>query len=105
MTQDERIEHLAQMTYRRYLQYYSGLPDDAFHSEYCRGSGSLLGAGGQAVSAADCWVPGGPAPRRRSASADTEDLLPGIGRTPQQDAKSDNGPTAPGPTATSRSSS
>ena len=60
MTRDEKIQRLTQMTYKHYLQYYWDCPDDAFFGEYWRGSGSLLGAGGQAVAAADCWVLGRP---------------------------------------------
>ena len=64
LTQAEKVQRLTQMTYKQYLQYYWDCPDDAFFGEYWRGSGSLLGAGGQAVSAADCWVLGPPGSRR-----------------------------------------
>ena len=94
MTQAEKIQRLTQMTYKQYLQYYWDCPDEAFHGEYWRGSGSLLGAGGQAVSASDCWVLGRPGFPSALGLGDTDDIVfPGIGRTPQQDAKSGSGPT------------
>ena len=94
MTQAEKVQRLTQMTYKQYLQYYWSCPDDAFHGEYWRGSGSLLGAGGQAVSAADCWVLGRPGfPSALGLPSTTDVVFPGIGRTPQQDSKSGSGPT------------
>ena len=94
MTQAEKIQRLTQMTYKQYLQYYWSCPDDAFFGEYWRGSGSLLGAGGQAVSAADCWVLGRPGfPSALGLPSTTDVVFPGIGRTPQQDSKSGSGPT------------
>ena len=94
MTRDEKIQRLTQMTYKHYLQYYWDCPDDAFFGEYWRGSGSLLGAGGQAVAAADCWVLGRPGFPSALGLGETDDIVfPGIGRTPQQDAKSGSGPT------------
>ena len=95
------------MTYKQYLQYYSGLPDEAFHGEYWRGSGSLLGAGGQAVSASDCWVLGRPGFPSAIGLGDTErHRVPrhradaAAGREVRQRAR-----RAPGRTGTSRSSS
>ena len=94
MTQAEKVQKLTQMTYKQYLQYYWDCPDEAFFGEYWRGSGSLLGAGGQAVSAADCWVLGRPGfPSALGLPSTTDVVFPGIGRTPQQDSKSGSGPT------------
>ncbi len=94
LTQAEKVQRLTQMTYKQYLQYYWDCPDDAFFGEYWRGSGSLLGAGGQAVSAADCWVLGRPGfPAALGLPSTTDVVFPGIGRTPQQDSKSGSGPT------------
>jgi spermidine dehydrogenase len=94
LTQAEKVQRLTQITYKQYLQYYWDCPDDAFHGEYWRGSGSLLGAGGQAVSAADCWVLGRPGFPAGLGLPDTTDVVfAGIGRTPQQDSKSAAGPT------------
>src|SRR6185312_681253 len=62
--------------------------------EYWRGSGGLLGAGGQAVSAADCWILGRPGFPDGVGLGDTEDIdLAGIGRTPFQDSRSGGVPT------------
>ena len=94
MTREEKIQRLTQMTYKQYLQRYWDCPDDAFHGEYWRGSGGLLGAGGQAVSASDCWLLGRPGFPDALDLGDTDDIVfPGIGRTPQQDAMSAGGPT------------
>ena len=68
--------------------------DEAFFGEYWRGSGGLLGAGGQAVSAADCWILGRPGFPDGVGLGDTEDIdLAGIGRTPYQDSRSTGGPS------------
>ena len=95
MTQAEKVQRLTQMTYKQYLQYYWGCPDEAFFGEYWRGSGSLLGAGGQAVSAARLL---GARPARLPVGARAPEhdrhRFPGIGRTPQQDSKSGQRPDA-----------
>lgn len=94
MTREEKIQRLTQMTYKQYLQRYWDCPDDAFFGEYWRGSGGLLGAGGQAVSASDCWILGRPGFPDALDLGDTDDIVfPGIGRTPQQDSMSAGGPT------------
>jgi spermidine dehydrogenase len=94
LTQAEKVQRLTQMTYKEYLQFYWDCPDQAFYGEYWRGSGSLLGAGGQAVTAADCWVLGRPGFPDALGLPDTTDIVfPGIGRTPQMDAMSASGPT------------
>jgi len=94
LTQAEKVQRLAQMTYKQYLQYYWECPDQAFYGEYWRGSGGLLGAGGEAVSAADCWVLGRPGFPDALGLPDTTDVVfPGIGRTLQMDAMSSSGPT------------
>lgn len=94
MTREEKIQRLTQMTYKQYLQRYWDCPDDAFFGEYWRGSGGLLGAGGQAVSASDCWVLGRPGfPDALDLGSLDDIVFPGIGRTPQQDSMSTGGPT------------
>jgi spermidine dehydrogenase len=94
MTAAEKIQRLTQITYKQYLQYYWGCPDEAFNGEYWRGSGSLLGAGGQAVAAADCWLLGRPGfPSALALGSTTNIAFPGIGRTPQMGAMSGSGPT------------
>jgi len=87
---EARIDYLTRITYKRYLTHHVGVTEEAFYGEYWRGSGGLLGTGGQAVSAADCWMLGRPGfPAALNLPADTEDLVfSGIGRTPQMDAKS-----------------
>ena len=76
------------------MRNHVGVNDEAFNGEYWRGSGGLLGAGGQAVSAADCWILGRPGFPDGVGLGDTEDIqLAGIGRTPYQDSRSNNGPT------------
>jgi spermidine dehydrogenase len=89
LTPEQKVEYLASITYKRYLAHHVGVTDEAFQGEYRRGSGGLLGAGGQAVSAADCWVLGRPGFPDALGLPDTENLVfPGMGRTPQMDAKS-----------------
>jgi spermidine dehydrogenase len=93
-TTAERLAYLASITYKQYLQDHVGINDEAFFGEYWRGSGSLLGAGGQAVSAADCWVLGRPGfPSSVNLGSETDVDFPGIGRTPWQDSRSSSGPT------------
>ncbi len=94
LTQDQKRAYLTSITYKQYLQDHVGVNDEAFFGEYWRGSGSLLGAGGQAVSAADCWILGRPGFPDAVGLGDTEDIdLPGIGRTPFQDSRSTSGAT------------
>jgi spermidine dehydrogenase len=94
LTQQQKRDYLTTITYKQYLRNHAGVNDEAFHGEYWRGSGGLLGAGGQAVSAADCWILGRPGFPDAVGLGDVEDIeLAGIGRTPYQDSRSDNGPT------------
>jgi spermidine dehydrogenase len=94
LSQSEKRDYLTAITYKQYLQDHAGVNDAAFYGEYWRGSGSLLGAGGQAVSAADCWILGRPGFPDAVGLGDTEDIeLAGIGRTPFQDSRSGSGPT------------
>ena len=89
LTQAQKRAYLTSITYKQYLQDHVGVNDEAFFGEYWRGSGSLLGAGGQAVSAADCWILGRPGFPDGVGLGDTEDIeLAGIGRTPFQDSRS-----------------
>ena len=91
LTQAQKRAYLTSITYKQYLQDHVGVNDEAFFGEYWRGSGSLLGAGGQAVSAADCWILGRPGFPDGVGLGDTEDIeLAGIGRTPFQDSRSSN---------------
>ena len=94
LTQEQKRDYLTTITYKQYLRNHAGVNDEAFYGEYWRGSGGLLGAGGQAVSAADCWILGRPGFPDGVGLGDTEDIeLAGIGRTPFQDSRSTSGPT------------
>ena len=94
LTQQQKREYLTAITYKQYLVNHVGVNDEAFFGEYWRGSGGLLGAGGQAVSAADCWILGRPGFPDGVGLGDTDDIqLAGIGRTPYQDSRSTSGPT------------
>lgn len=94
LTQQQKREYLTAITYKQYLVNHVGINDEAFFGEYWRGSGGLLGAGGQAVSAADCWILGRPGFPDGVGLGDTDDIqLAGIGRTPYQDSRSTGGAT------------
>ncbi|MQA74675.1 MAG: NAD(P)-binding protein [Solirubrobacterales bacterium] len=89
LSPEQKVAYLASITYKHYLTEHVGVTEEAFLGDYWRGSGGLLGTGGQAVSAADCWMLGRPGFPAALGLPDTEDLVfPGIGRTPQMDAKS-----------------
>jgi spermidine dehydrogenase len=91
LTREQKIDLLTRITYKQYLTDYVGAPEEAI-LQYQRNSHSLLGAGVQAVSAADMWLLGQPG-FGGLGLGDTEDItFPGIGRTPQMDAMSNNGP-------------
>ncbi|MET0818892.1 MAG: NAD(P)-binding protein, partial [Solirubrobacteraceae bacterium] len=80
LTPEQKRAYLTTITYKQYLRDHVGVNDEAFHGEYWRGSGGLLGAGGQAVSAADCWILGRPGFPDGVGLGDTEDVdLAGIG--------------------------
>lgn len=92
LTQEQKRAYLTSITYKQYMQNHVGVDDEAFYAEYWRGSGSLLGTGGQAVGAADCWILGRPGFPDGVGLGDTEGIqLDGIGRTPFQDSRSDTG--------------
>jgi spermidine dehydrogenase len=92
LTQAQKRDYLTSITYKQYLQNHVGIDDEAFYGEYWRGSGSLLGAGGQAVSAADCWILGRPGFPDGVGLGDVDDIqLGGIGRTPFQDSRTTGG--------------
>lgn len=94
LTQSQKRDYLTAITYKQYLKDHVGINDEAFFGEYWRGSGGLLGAGGQAVSAADCWILERPGFPDNVGLGDPTDIdLPGIGRTPFQDSRSNTGPT------------
>ena len=93
LTEAQKRDYLTAITYKDYLVNHVGINDEAFFGEYWRGSGGLLGAGGQAVSAADCWILGRPGFPDGVGLGDTEDIqLNGIGRTPFQDSRSNGEP-------------
>jgi len=94
LTQDQKRAYLTTITYKQYMLNHVGINEEAFNGEYWRGSGSLLGAGGQAVSAADCWALGRPGfPSNVGLGSTTNLDFPGLGRTPYMDARSDATPT------------
>ncbi len=94
LTEAQKRDYLTSITYKHYLVNHVGINDEAFHGEYWRGSGSLLGAGGQAVSAADCWTLGRPGFPDGVGLGDPEDIdLAGLGRTPFMNTRSVTGPT------------
>lgn len=94
LTQAQKRAYLTSITYKQYMLNHVGINEQAFNGEYWRGSGSLLGAGGQAVSAADCWVLGRPGfPSNVGLGSTTNVDFPGLGRTPYMDARSDATPT------------
>jgi spermidine dehydrogenase len=97
LTVEQKLDYLTRITYKRYLTHHVGVTEEAFLGEYWRGSASLLGTGGQAVGAADCWMLGRPGfPDALGLPSDTTDIVfSGIGRTPQMGAKASasTGPT------------
>ncbi len=74
---------LSRLTQKRYYMDYIGVPEQAIR-QYQRNGHGLLGAGAQAVSAADMWALGSPG---FDGLVGGEGLaftpFPGIGRTPQ----------------------
>jgi spermidine dehydrogenase len=92
MTVDEKVHLLTTITQKQYYMDYIGAPEQAI-LQYQRNGHGLLGAGAQAVSAADMWMLG-QAGFEGLGLGDTEDRhFPGVGRTPQMDNIADNGPT------------
>jgi len=92
MSVADKIQLLTRLTYRRYLQEYVGAPDQAI-LQYQRLSHSLLGAGVQAVSAADMWLLGQPGFGGLGLGDPTNITFPGIGRTPQMGVRDPIDPT------------
>jgi spermidine dehydrogenase len=92
MSVADKIQLLTRITYRRYLQHYIGAPDQAI-LQYQRNSHSLLGAGVQAVSAADMWLLGQPGFEGLGLGDPTNITFPGIGRTPQMGVRDPIDPT------------
>ncbi|MCW3819720.1 NAD(P)-binding protein [Micromonospora sp. DR5-3] len=78
MTDAEKKQHLARMTYKEYLQQYIGVGDEALVYYQKRPHG-LWGAGIEAVPAGDCWGVGYPG---FGGLGLTPEPYPGIGRTP-----------------------
>ena len=94
LTEEQKRAYLTSITYKHYLVNHVGINDEAFHGEYWRGSGSLLGAGGQAVSAADCWTLGRPGlPRRGRARRSDGHGAPRPRQDPLHEHRSDTGET------------
>ena len=92
LTTDQKLQLLTRITYKQYLKTYVGAPEEAI-VQYQRSSHGLLGAGAQAVSAADCWMLGQPG-FDGLGLPDTEGLtFPGVGRTPQMDNMVDSEPS------------
>jgi spermidine dehydrogenase len=84
MSVEDKLHLLTTITYKQYLMDYVGAPEDAI-VQYQRTSHGLLGAGVQAVSAADVWLLGQPG-FDGLGLPDPEGLtFPGVGRTPQMD--------------------
>jgi spermidine dehydrogenase len=92
MSVDEKIQLLTRITYKQYLTNYVGAPEAAI-VQYQRSSHGLLGAGAQAVSAADCWMLGQPGFEGLGLGDVEGRTFPGIGRTPQMDNMVDSGPS------------
>jgi spermidine dehydrogenase len=92
MTVDEKLHLLTRLTYKRYLMDYAGAPEEAV-VQYQRTSHGLLGAGVQAVSAADVWLLGQPGFDGLGLPDPTGLTFPGIGRTPQMDNMAGSEPT------------
>lgn len=90
MTVAEKIDKLTRITYRQYLVDYIGATEQAL-LQYQRTSHSLLGAGIQAVSAADMWLLGLPGFDGLGLGDPTDITFPGIGRTPQMGVRSTAG--------------
>ena len=84
MSVDEKVQLLTRITYKQYLKEYVGAPEEAI-VQYQRSSHGLLGAGAQAVSAADCWMLGQPGFDGLGLGDVEGRTFPGIGRTPQMD--------------------
>lgn len=78
-TDQEKKAILSRLTYRQWLKGYMGASEQAL-IQYQRLGHSLLGAGAQAVSAADMWALGNPGFDGLGLNFD---IFPGIGRTPQ----------------------
>ncbi len=92
MTVDAKLQLLTRITYKHYLREYVGAPEDAI-VQYQRTSHGLLGAGVQAVSAADCWLLGQPGFDGLGLPDPTDITFPGVGRTPQMGVRSVIDPT------------
>jgi spermidine dehydrogenase len=91
-TVEEKLQRLTEITYKAYLKDYVGAPEEAI-LQYQRNSHSLLGAGVQAVSAADCWLLGQPGFEGLGLGDPTDIAFPGVGRTPQFGVSSNADPS------------
>jgi spermidine dehydrogenase len=88
-TEQEKKEILSRITQKQYYMDYIGVPEEAI-VWYQRNGHSLLGAGSQAVSAADMWALGDPGYEGLGLSFES---FPGLGRTPQFGLFEDTGPS------------
>ncbi len=82
MTTAAKLRRLTEITYKQFLMDYLGAPEQAI-VQYQRTSHGLLGAGVQAVSAADMWLLGQPGFEGLGLPDPIGLTFPGIGRTPQ----------------------
>jgi spermidine dehydrogenase len=92
-TDHQKKAILASITYKRYLMDYVGVNEEA--TGYLqRSSHGLFAAGIQATQAGDSWALGQPG---FDGLALTDDIFPGIGRTAEQDIRTDGDPTVAWP--------
>jgi spermidine dehydrogenase len=92
LSEAARRDLLTRITYKQYLMDYLGAPEEAV-LQYQRNSHGLLGAGVQAVSAADMWLLGQPGFDGVGLGDPVAAAFPGVGRTPQMGAKAVIDPT------------
>jgi spermidine dehydrogenase len=95
MSPEQKLDLLTRITQKQYFMEYVGAPEEAI-VQYQRNGHSLLGAGAQAISAADAWMLGQPGfdgvvlPDPVQVA---DNGFPGIGRTPQMGNQTDVDPT------------
>jgi spermidine dehydrogenase len=85
----DKKQLLARMTQKQYYMDYVGVPEEST-IWYQRNGHGLLGAGVQAISAADAWALG---QAGFGGLGLLEESFPGIGRTPQLDFIPNGGPS------------
>jgi spermidine dehydrogenase len=95
MSPEQKLDLLTRITQKQYLMRYLDAPEEAI-IQYQRNGHGLLGAGAQAISAADAWMLGQPGFDGVVLPDPVEvadNGFPGIGRTPQMGNRSDVDPT------------